>query len=356
MQIIQRYVLRSFLPAFVLSLFAFSALYFIVDFFEKLDDILEKQVPAATAIGYFVYKTPLIVVQGIPLAALLAALITFGILKRNRELVALQAAGVGPLRYMTPIIVGAAFIAVAQFGLSETVARSLNQRAQEIWYEQIQHKKATWKQENVWFRGHNVIYQIRYYDRYQKILNRVTIFTLDNEFKLLERLDAKQLRWEDDKWVADEGIVLKFTGNVAEQEWFYKKVMDLDERPEDFSSMETIPEELGWFDLYEYTDRIRKEGYNALPYEVELHSRVAFPLTTLVLALLGMAVSLRQGLHGGIPAGVGISLLIAFAYLAIMQVGSSLSTAGILPPIVGVWSANVLFAAAGSYVWKTADF
>jgi len=67
--------------------------------------------------------------------------------------------------------------------------------------------------------------------------------------------------------------------------------------------------------------------------------------------LLGTLIALRQGLHEGMAAGVGISLFIAFAFIAISNVGTSLAFAGSLPPFLGVWAGNVIFAALFCYFW-----
>lgn len=353
MKIIPRYILRHFIPIFALAMVAFLGLYLIIDFFEKIDDLLEKQVPPSDAFAYFLFKTPFIAVQGIPLMALLGTLISLGILRRNRELVALQSVGVSATRYAGPIVIAAIAIAGLHFGFGETAARSLNQQAQMIWQQDVQHKKAalTWSQENVWYHGQNLIYQIRLHDRNKQTLEKVSLFFLDEQFRLVQRVDARRLRWKDGIWLAEEGLVLRFSGAETEQEWFDERKFDLSETPDDFASLATLPEDLGWLDLYEYTKKIRHEGYNSIPYEVELHLRVASPFTTIVLALVGILIALRQGLHGGIAVSTGVGLIIAFFYLALLHLGCSLATANILPPFIGVWSANILFSAVAAFLW-----
>ena len=132
-------------------------------------------------------------------------------------------------------------------------------------------------------------------------------------------------------WVR-EGL-LRFSGQDIHREWFDTHPLSLGETLDDFSSLATLPKGFDWLDLYHYTQKIRKEGYNSIPYEVELNVRAAAPVTTLILTLLGITLALRQGIHGGIAAGIGITLVVASFYMALTHVGSSLSIAGILPPI-----------------------
>jgi lipopolysaccharide export system permease protein len=356
MKIIPRYILRHFIPIFLLSLSAFVGLYLIIDFFERVDNFLEKQVAFTEIVSYFLFKIPHMINQGIPLAVLLAALIALGLLKRNRELVALEAAGVQPSSYVVPIVVAALSISFLHFMAGETVSRSFNRKAQLIWEQQVKQQKAaiSWNKENIWYHGDDAIYQVRLYDKRQQILEKVSVFFLDEQFRLDKRLDAKRFRWENDRWVAEEGLILSFQDSgTTTQEWFTEKSLNLPETPQDFSSLETIPEELGWMDLYHYTTKVRQEGYNATPYEVELHLRPAFALTTLILALLGITISLRRKIGGGIALSIGIALIVAFFYLTVLQVGCAIAIAGILPPFVGVWSGNVIFAALAGYFWLT---
>lgn len=355
MKILSRYVLRHFFALFGLALVAFVGLYLIIDFFQKVDDLLQKQVSLQTTLSYYFYKTPLIVAQGIPMAVLLATLIALGILKRNREIVAMKSAGISAGLYCKPIALAALFIAAVHFGAGESIARSMNRKAEAIWQEHVLHQKsaASVTQENVWFHGKNCIYQVRLYDRATKTLHKVSLFYLDAQFKLLQRVDAARVQWENSRWVAHEGLVLTFEGNSARQEWFKDKELDLPERPKDFSTLQTIPEQLDWLSLYRYTQKIRQEGYNSAPYDVELNLRIAFPMTTFILALLGITMSLRQGLRSGIAVGVIVALLVAFLYLTLLNVGCSLATAGFLPPLVGAWAANVIFTALSCYLWIT---
>lgn len=353
MRIIPRYMLRHFFPIFGLALGAIVGLYLVIDFFEKVDNLLEKHVDAAGILAYFMLKIPFIVTQGIPMAALLGSLLAIGILKRNRELVALETAGIPATTYVMPILLTALGLSLAHLLADETLARAMNQKAQQIWQREVFNQKSSlaWSHENVWYRGQNVIYQIRLYNKEAESLEKVTLFFLNPHFELTERLDARRARWQDQRWIAEDGLILRFTGSQIEQEWFAERELNLAETPKDFARLETIPEELNWIDLYFYTQKIKTEGYNARPYEVELHMRLALPLTTFIVALLGVAIALSQGLHGGLAIGVGVALVVASLYFLVLHLGSALATAGILPPFVGVWAADIIFATLAGYLW-----
>ncbi len=355
MRILSRYISKTYLSIFVLTLSAFVGLYVVVDFFEKLNLIPEKQITTTRLYLYFVFQTPNVIVQGIPMASLLATLITLGILMRNREIVAMRAAGLNTWVYAGPILVVALLMAFLDFGVAELVARPMAGEAVKIWEEEVLHKYSSseLKQENIWRHGENVIYEVRFFNPKEQCLEKVTLYYFGPGFRLIRRLDAKRLQWTGGRWIAEDGLILNLEEPDPErrQERFAVRALDLHEIPADFHSVETATEQLNWFDLYHYAGKLRQEGYDATSYLVELYRREAFPLTTFILSLLGTVIALRQGHHGGIATSVGIGLIVALFYLTGLHLGCSMSIAGIIPPVVGVWIADFTFTLIGAYLW-----
>ncbi len=353
MKIIPRYILKHFLPVFALALAGFIAIYLIVDFFDHVDQMLANKVPLRDIYTYFLSKIPMILTQGIPMAAILSAIIALGLLKRNRELIAMETAGVNPAYYAAPIAFAALALAGIHFCVAEFAARPLNQKLDEIWEVKVEHHKpALWMNpENMWYREENTIYQIRLYDRQKNVMQIASIFFMDSNFRMVQRVDARRITWTNPGWLAEDGIVIGLRDQNSGQQWFDRKQLDLNVTPKDFMAGQTVPDNLSWTDLHRYVEKIEGEGFSANPYRVDLHMRIASPFATFILTLLGILVALRPGIHGGIGTGVGISLAVAFVFMTVSSVGSSLASAGTLPPFVGVWAGNIIFAAVVCYFW-----
>jgi LPS export ABC transporter permease LptG/LPS export ABC transporter permease LptF len=84
----------------------------------------------------------------------------------------------------------------------------------------------------------------------------------------------------------------------------------------------------------------------ALPYKIEFQRRLATPTACLVLMLVGVPLGLSSK-RGGKGAAFVLTLLLVFLYYFASTMGIALARDGRLPPVVGVWAANVLFTAAG---------
>lgn len=353
MRIIPRYMLRHYIPVFAISLVGFVGIYLVVDFFEKIEPMLDRKLPWLEIYSYFISKIPLILTQGIPMAAILAVIISLGLLKRNRELMAMETAGINPVYYVSSLIGVAMVLALLHFCINELVARPLNPKLQDTWDVKVKQKKPPvwWNPENMWYREGNTIYQIRLYDRRAMAMEKASIFFLDSQFHLIQRVDARRIVWNGDSWIARNGLIVRFKGGGTDQEWFERRKLELNVVPQDFSGRGVVPEELAWLDLFRYIEKIEEEGYTSTPYRVELYQRIASPFATFILALLGIAVGLRQGLHEGVAAGVGISMGVAFTFLVVSSVGSGLASAGTVPAFLGVWAGNIIFVLLLCFGW-----
>ena len=170
--------------------------------------------------------------------------------------------------------------------------------------------------------------------------------------ELVSRLDARKGQWDGSAWVFSDGIFLERSadGNFV-MEQFRQRRMELNERPDSFQHLQKAPEEMTLAELGRYVAKIKSEGYDATRYRVDFHSKIAFPLTSVVMALLGIGVALYQGKRGGIAVGVAVSVALAFVYILVFQLVLSLGYAGSLHPLLAAWTPNVLFVIVSMFLF-----
>jgi len=130
---------------------------------------------------------------------------------------------------------------------------------------------------------------------------------------------------------------------------FRNHTLHLPETPQVFERSMKAPEEMSFWELRNYTRKIREEGYDSTRSQVEFHSKIAFPFISLVLTLVGIPLGLRKK-KGGIPFGITIGIGISFLYLLTFGLSRSLALSGSLPPVLGAWLANLLFLLFGIYL------
>ena len=130
--ILVRYVLKELIGPFLASLFGITFL-FVVDFLVKiLDNVLSKGLPASTVIEIFVLNLAWMLSLSIPMAVLVASLMTFGRMSGDQEITAVKAAGVSPLSLMRPVLLVALLLSVLMVVFNNWVLPEANHRSVEL--------------------------------------------------------------------------------------------------------------------------------------------------------------------------------------------------------------------------------
>ncbi len=352
MNIISKYVGKEFLKLFFLSLFALVVVFVIIDFFEKTRIFMRHHANFSYMILYFIYKIPAIIIQMSPMSVLLATILSLGILSRNNELTAMRASGINLYRVVSPVILISLFISILSLIFNEYILPYTNKKAQYILDVKVEKKPylGFFKNNKIWYHGENSIYNIQLFDTYNNILYGITIYYFDKDFKLVKRIDAKDAVWKNGKWRFEHVMIRSFTDNIMEERYYLQKVIPLKETPETFKIIEKDTEEMSYKELKRYIKKIKKEGYDATKYVVELYSKISLPFVGFIMSFLGIPFALKVGKDGGIPLGIGISIVIGFVYWMIFSFCLSLGRASVLPPVLSVWFANFVFGLTALYM------
>ncbi len=83
---------------------------------------------------------------------------------------------------------------------------------------------------------------------------------------------------------------------------------------------------------------------------IELNQRLASPFTCMIFAILGIPLGIQSS-RSGKMRGFTIGLGLVMVYYVCLLYGKALGETGVIPPAIGVWTPNVLFMAAGLYIY-----
>jgi lipopolysaccharide export system permease protein len=123
--LLENYVAREFLKITLLSFTAFFTLYLVVDFFEKIDQLVRANLGAVEMGHYILLRAPLALKEVISPAILLGSMLTFGLLTRTRETMAIRTSGLDILQLIRPVLLlsalAAAFVLALQPGHPQPV-------------------------------------------------------------------------------------------------------------------------------------------------------------------------------------------------------------------------------------------
>jgi lipopolysaccharide export system permease protein len=77
--------------------------------------------------------------------------------------------------------------------------------------------------------------------------------------------------------------------------------------------------------------------------EIEIHKKFALAVACFVFVMLGAPIALRFP-RGGVGLTLGVSLFVFALYYIGLTAGAAAASAGLLPPYIAMWAANVIFA------------
>ena len=137
---INRYLLRQHLAPLAFALTALTSLMLIQQVAKQLSSLLGKGLPTGVIIEVFVLSLPFIIAVTLPMAVLVAVLHVFTRLAGDNEITALQAGGVSMLRLVTPVLAGAAGVAVLSFLWNDQLLPRTNHKLRTLQVD-IQRKK-----------------------------------------------------------------------------------------------------------------------------------------------------------------------------------------------------------------------
>ena len=364
--ILDEYVMGSFLRNFLLVLLTLILLFIIFTFFELIGDILRYRTPLSVVGDYLINLIPFIINSVLPLCSLVAVLITFGALNRNSELTAMKSAGVSLYRIVAPMLVVATLLSALLFVFDETYLPVANRR-QEALLSQIKGKPAQTflRPDRKWMSGDTTdskggqmqptrIFYYQFFDPDRNIFDNLTVFEFQpGTFNLTRRIFARSVRWDDklNQWVFEDGWQRTFAGEsiTGYQPFTLATFPEIHEQPSYFKKEELQSQEMSFTELSRYIRDLEQSGFDTMRLRVQLNRKLAYPLMTLVLAILAIPFSLFAGKRGGI-AGIGTAIGVAICYWVIAGIFENLGDVNSLPAILAAWSPDMLFAIAGAYL------
>jgi LPS export ABC transporter permease LptG len=355
--ILDDYVLRDFLLYLFMIGGAFVTLLLVFTLFELLGDILRNGISVLTVGAYLLNVTPYFLYYPItPMSMLLAVLITFGLLQRSNEITAIKATGISLYRVIVPVLFASALVAGVLFASDQLYLPYTNKRQDEL-RNRIKGKPAQTylRPDRKWIFGqHFDIYYYQLFDPDRDAFGGVTVFQFDPKtFEITHRITAERAHWSApmSRWVYEQGWERSLNGSAIENYRRFDAATfpQLTEAPAYFKKEVKQSSEMNYDELRRYIHDLEQSGFDVVRLRVQLHKKIAYPLITLVMAVLAIPFDLSAGKRGAL-ASVATAVGIGVFYWTISGLFEAMGNLSQLPPAVAAWSPNLVFAFIGGYL------
>jgi lipopolysaccharide export system permease protein len=347
MGILHRYILKEFFRSFATALSGISVVYLCVDFLQKADYFIRYKATISQVVRYFLFNLPSIITPSIPIAALIATLLSLGALSRHNEIIAMRSSGISLGRIVLPALAGGLLISALGFINNELVMPTYVAKANYIRNVEIEKKQqlVMFRKNKLWLRGpDNSIANIAFVSPDRDVMFGLNIFKLNQDFTVRERIQAGSLLWENNAWRLKKSFVYVQNGDAVIVRPADGEAYNIVETPADLSMIVKSSEEMSFAELWDYVRRIKASGYSAAREEMALYGKLSFPFSSLLMVMIATPLSLQRVRSGGAGKGIAIAVFISFAYWGLLSIGTALGRSGALPPLTASWLANALFS------------
>lgn len=355
--LLDRYVIRRFGFVFLLVLASGLSIYVIADLSETIEDVIKNRVPQEVVLEYYQYLVLQIFYDIAPILVLVTTLITFSLLSRSNEVTALKALGVSLFRLAVPAVATAGAVVLFAIYLQAEVLPASNARVARL--EDVIEARETprtfRRADRQWLFGQGrYVYNYLRYDPRTEALQRLQAFEFDEQHRLVGRLFAQQATYDEasGRWLFEDGWARRFDGvDVVDYSRFSApRLVDYPETPTYFDSEVKAPEQMDYEDLESYIAELEASGQAVPELRVQLHNKIAYPVISLVMALVAFPFAFRLGRQGALY-GIGLSVVLGIVFIGIYAFFSTLGETAALPPLVAVWSPNLLFSFLAVYLF-----
>ena len=350
--LLDRYISVMYLRTVGLSFLGLLGLFYISTFLDKSEKIFKGDASLGLVLQFLVYMTPQYVYFVVPLAVLLSVLVTFGLLARSSELTVMKACGISLYRAALPVIAMSLLGSAILFGLEQRVLAEANRKA-----DAADREIRNLPQQNLnplnrrWIVARDgSIYHYGFFDAPRQTLTGLTVYRpAPDAWRLSSIAHAATAEYRQDTWIGRNGWRREYTGGTVRYEPFRTRPLRL-EPPDYFGTGAPVAELMTVPELQSHIAELSDSGVNVVPLAVELQRKIAFPFVTVVMTLLAIPFGVTTGRRGALY-GIGIGIVLALSYWIVLHVFLAIGGAGLLPPFLAGWSANIIVAGAAAYLF-----
>lgn len=356
LSILDRYILRKYLGTFTLLLLLFIPIGIAVHLAEKIDKILENEVPLMEVLIYLYNFTIYFANLLFPLFLFLSVIWFTSKLANNTEVIAFLSSGVSYYRFLRPYIIGATIVCIAALFFSMYLAPKASKGFNEFGYEYIKKGRNDRERSNVYTQiNENDYIYVSYFNVAEQIGSNFTLEHFDGN-KLAYKISAGQIKYNDtDSTYSLFNYTKRIIGendDILETKAKIDTVFSF--AMEDLTPVSYIAETLNFTELNDFIEKERARGSSYISrYEVVRYKRWSQPVSAYILTIIAVAVSSVKR-RGGMGLNLAIGISIGMVFIFFDKVFGTMAEQSDFSPIVATWFPNFVFAILAVYLLRNA--
>lgn len=343
MKLLQRYLMKQFLPVCFVALLFFVLLLELGDLFTNFWKYLSNSVSISSMMKIMWLYLPKCISFSMPMAILFASSYTMGNMYARNELTSIFSSGFSLYQLITPLLIFGFILSFVMYHFENRIVihstfekNSLNRS--------LLNQQESLSNTNIVALSESgtIIYTADYYQDTDKKLFTVLIILRNAEGSLLSIIQSPSATWNGTQWILETPISYSTTETNGICLTQNSPSISLTENPDTFKRNITSVDELTASDAKKYIRSIRKAG---LPYAEQLanyYKRFSFPFT--IFIVLFFSISLGGRLKKNIMLmSLLLSLSVAVLYYVIQMITMLFAKWEYISPLAGAWFPVLIF-------------
>jgi lipopolysaccharide export system permease protein len=351
--ILDRYLVRQYMPIFAAAIGMFAFLLSLIDLFAHLIRYLNYEVPFSQIMKISLFYLPKSVSFALPISLLFASAYTLGDLYARNELTSIFSSGIPLWRFSLPLVFIGLIASIFSFFFDDTVVIPTLRVKNELSRRFL--RQTTESSSDIVIRAKNgrFIYSIDYYDHAAKILNGISIVEQNSQGDFVSLIRSQQAAWTGEYWDLVNPIIYYWENDGLLR---YRLLPPTDvyrEEPDMFQRHAVKAEELPVMEERLLIQDLKAAGLPFVEAQADFHHRFSFATVSLIVMILSVSMSGRFK-KNILLMSLLASLSAAVVFYVTEMLTMMMARLGYIPTFIGAWFPVAVFITLGVLLLKGA--
>lgn len=341
-----RYLRQLLALRVIAALLALGGLLQVLDLLDSATDIINRGQGIGGIAHYTALRSPIVLLQALPIAALVGAVFTFSALAKQNEIVAMRAAGLPFRRVIEILLPTVLLVGLSHLLLAEVIVPRAQKALTAWWATLPPAADADTDAELLWFRSEGAVVAVAHVLPDGSRLDGIRIYRRDSDGRMQTRLVASSARYEDRQWTLVDAVETDFrsgrtTTLAGSPRW------ETPLKPADLARLSADEPYVSGSLALAVLNGTQSGTRTPAFYRTRIQRSLADPLSALIMLLLAspVAVALTRGAQRGSP--MLLALASGLLFLLLNGLATALGQASLLRAEVSAWIAPLAFLLLG---------
>ncbi|MDR2797018.1 MAG: LptF/LptG family permease [Treponema sp.] len=351
--ILDRYLIKQFLPIFVVAISMFVLLLSLIDLFANLWRYLNYEVPLKQILQVCVYYIPKSFSYALPISLLFAAAYTLGDLYSRNELTSIFSSGIPFWRFSLSLLCIGLVASILSFYFEDKVVIPTFKLKNDL-SRTLLHQSRTENNSDIVIKAKNgrLIYAVDYYDAQAQILNGLSIIEQAETGTFLSLVRAPQASWAGTHWVLSNALMYAWEEGLLRA----KPLIDTDiyrEHPDTFRRNSMQAEDLPAREAALMVEDLKAAGLPFIKALADYYHRYSFASVSFVVMILSISMGGRFRKNILLMSLIS-SLGVAVVFYVMEMISMMMARLEYIPPLLGAWFPVGFFVSIGLLLLQSA--